>query len=182
MQSAFFKMTIKSKPSIIFIQNFLNMFPIYWSNSDEKDYSLVKRPLSRGQSKSWYFSPMAKWPPAKICCWIFFFLVPQMTRNFCSIFLTCIVRFVGIFDLILRYLDIAKSFQTLHVHMNNAGTRGCKTVKLYNKKNFFFQICLWLWYMYIYVVPQWSSCHWELTSWPLNWDLVSCFHALAEGK
>ena len=36
MQSAFFKMTIKSKPSIIFIQNFLNMFLIYWSNSDKK--------------------------------------------------------------------------------------------------------------------------------------------------
>ena len=35
--------------------------------------------------------------------------------------LTCIGRFVGIFDLIHRYLGIVKSFQTLHVHMNNAG-------------------------------------------------------------
>ena len=30
------KMTIKLKPSISFIQNFLNMFLIYWSNSDKK--------------------------------------------------------------------------------------------------------------------------------------------------
>ena len=29
-------MTIKSKPSVISIQTFLNMFPIYWSNSDKK--------------------------------------------------------------------------------------------------------------------------------------------------
>ena len=35
-------------------------------------------------------------------------------------FFTCIGRFMGIFDLILRYLGIAKSFQTLHVHVNNA--------------------------------------------------------------
>ena len=58
-------MTIKSKPSIIYIQTFLNMFPIYWSNSDKKYYKLMERPLSRGQSKSYYLSPLAKWPPAK---------------------------------------------------------------------------------------------------------------------
>ena len=34
--------------------------------------------------------------------------------------------------------------------------------------------------MYIYDVPQLNSCHWELTSWPLNWYLVSYFHILAE--
>ena len=67
-QSAFFKIVIKPKPSIIYTQTFLNMFPIYWTNSDKKDYKLLKRPLSRGQSKSCYFLPMAKWPPAKICC------------------------------------------------------------------------------------------------------------------
>ena len=37
MQSAFFKMTKKSKPNIIYIPTFLNIFPIYWSNSDKKD-------------------------------------------------------------------------------------------------------------------------------------------------
>ena len=63
---------------------FLNMFPIYWTNSDKKDYKLLKRPLRRGQSKSCYFPPMAKLPPAKIYYWIFFFLVPQMTWNFYS--------------------------------------------------------------------------------------------------
>ena len=29
-------MTIQSKPSIISIQTFLNIFPIYWINSDKK--------------------------------------------------------------------------------------------------------------------------------------------------
>ena len=41
MQSAFFKMTVISKPGIIYIQTFLNMFPINWSNSDKKDYTLL---------------------------------------------------------------------------------------------------------------------------------------------
>ena len=33
----FLKMTLKSKPSIIYIKTFFNMFPIYWSNSNKKD-------------------------------------------------------------------------------------------------------------------------------------------------
>ena len=40
-----------------------------------------------------------------------FFLVPSMTGNFYSIFfLTCIGRFVGIFELIDIYLGIEKLF------------------------------------------------------------------------
>ena len=37
-----------------------------------------------------------------------FFLVPQMTWNFYSIFLTCVGRFVGIFEFIHRYLGFKK--------------------------------------------------------------------------
>ena len=55
---------------------------------------------------------------------------------------------------------------------------------IYNKKKVFkfvfnFEYSV---YMYIYDVPQLNSCHWELTSWPFDWDLVSYFHILAEGK
>ena len=54
-----------------------------------------------------YFRSILYWV---ICCWIFFFLVPQMTWNFYSIFLTCVGRFVGIFEVIHLYLGIKKLF------------------------------------------------------------------------
>ena len=63
---------------------------------------------------------------------------------------------MGIFDLIHRYLGIVKSFQTLHVHMNNAGTRGYKTGTFITKKIFFFKfvynfdICICM-CIYIYI-------------------------------
>ena len=38
-------------------------------------------------------------------------------------FLTCIGRFVGMFDLIHIYLGIVKSFQTLHDHMIITGIK-----------------------------------------------------------
>ena len=43
-KSPFFKMTIKSKPYINYIQTFLNMFPIYWSNSDKKRLVSAEEP------------------------------------------------------------------------------------------------------------------------------------------
>ena len=95
---------------------------------------MLKRPLSKGHSKLCYFSPMAKWPLAKICWLIFFFPVPQMSWNFYSIFLTSIGRFVGIFDLIHIYLGIVKSFQTLHYHMVTGGKYGSKTGNKKSKK------------------------------------------------
>ena len=58
---------------------------------------------------------------------------------------------MGIFDLIHRYLGIAKSFQTLHVHMNNAVTRGYKTGTFITKKNFFSNLFITLIYVYVCV-------------------------------
>ena len=51
----------------------------------------------------------------------FFFPTSPNDLKILQYFLTYIGRFVGIFDLIHIYLGIVKSFQTLHVHMNNAG-------------------------------------------------------------
>ena len=62
---------------------------------------------------------------------------------------------MGIFDLIHRYLGIVKSFQTLHVHMNNAGARGYKTGTFITKKKFSkLFITVNRVYMHIYDVPK----------------------------
>ena len=68
---------------------------------------------------------------------------------------------MGIFDMLHIYLGSVKSFQTLHVHMNNAGTRGYKTGTFITKHFFsnlfitliyvYVYVCV---YVYIYVVPQ----------------------------
>ena len=105
-----FLRTIKSKPSSIYIQTFIWTCSLYIGVTLIKKRLAIAEETAPWQSKSCYFSPMAKRPPAKICCWIFFFLVPQMTWNFYSIFLTCIGRFVGIFDLIHIYLGIEELF------------------------------------------------------------------------
>ena len=69
-----------------------------------------------------------------------------------------------------------------YCHMIITGKYGYKTGTFIIKKKFFSNlfIALNIVYMYIYDVPQWSSCHWELISWPFDWDLVSYFHILAE--
>ena len=67
--------------------------------------------------------------------------------------------------------------------MANADTYGYKTGTFITKKVFKFVFNFeYSVYMNIYDVPQLSSCHWELTSWHFDWDLVSYFHILAEGK
>ena len=61
-----------------------------------------------------------------------------------------------IFYLTHRYLGIVKSFQTLHVHMNNASRYGYKTGTFITKKIFFqifynFDICICM-YICIYML------------------------------
>ena len=62
---------------------------------------------------------------------------------------------MGIFYLIHRYLGIVKSFQTLHVHMNNADRNGYKTVtfitKIFFFSNFFVTLIFVCVYVYIYI-------------------------------
>ena len=66
-------------------------------------------------------------------------------------FLTCIGRFVGIFDLIHIYLGIVKSFQTLHVHMNNTAKYRYKTGTFITKKNVFKFVYNFEYSVYVYI-------------------------------
>ena len=121
-------MNIKSKQSIKYIQTFLYMFLIYLVVTLMKKISKCWRGLWVGGSQNHaIFHQWRNGLQQKFVDEYFFFLVPQMTWNFYSIFLTCMGGFVGIFELIHIYLGIVKSFQTLHYHMVTGGKYGYKT-------------------------------------------------------
>ena len=58
---------------------------------------------------------------------------------------------MGIFDVIHRYLGIVKSFQTLRVHMNNAGRNGYKTGTFITKKKMFSNLFITEYSVYVYI-------------------------------
>ena len=73
-----------------------------------------------------------------------------MTWNFYSIFLTCIGRIVGNFWRYI-YLGIVKSFQTLHVHMNNTGKYGYKIGTFMTQKYVFKLVYNFEYSVYVYI-------------------------------
>ena len=76
----------------------------------------------------------------------FFFPSSPNDLKLLQYFLTCIGRFVGIFDLIHIYLGNVKSFQTLHVH--NAGKYRYK-IGTFKTKKFFSNLFITLNIVYI---------------------------------
>ena len=90
-----------------------------------------------------------------------------MNWNFHNILLTCIGRFVGIFELIHIYLGIVKSFQTLHDHMIISGKYGYKTGR-YKVINWEIDM-KWIW---PWSISQRELLHWGTGRYLINWIQV----------